>query len=241
MAFLVLFYVSTALFLVFGSWLLICPRSWAMAGLKAHGRFSVGLLRVICGTQMEVRGAEKLPPGPVIVASKHQAAWDTFALVFLMRDPALIMKNELMSIPFYGWFSRKFEMIPIKRELGAAAMRQMAKEARKRAADRREIVIFPEGTRQLPGTAPAYKPGILLLYEGLKLPVCPVALNSGVCWPRHSLMRYPGTITVEFLDPIPADLPRDEFMQRLAGAIEPATDRLVAEARAELRAKGYAT
>jgi 1-acyl-sn-glycerol-3-phosphate acyltransferase len=237
--YLAAFYISSALFLVLGSWLLLGPRSWAMAGLKAHGRASVLLLRVICGTRMAVRGQEKLPPGPVIVASKHQAAWDTFALTFVMRDPALIMKAELMSIPLYGWFSRKFEMIPIRRELGGAAMRAMVKEARTRVEDRREIVIFPEGTRTMPDAPPDYKPGILLLYEALKLPVCPVALNSGVCWPRRSRLRYPGTITVEFLDPIPAGLPRAEMMARLEAAIEPATARLVAEARAELAAKGY--
>lgn len=239
--FLAVFYLNTALFLILGSWLLFAPRSWAMAGLQAHGRASVWWMRIICGTKMRVLGRDKLPPGPVIVAAKHQSAWDTFTLVFLMRDPAMIMKSELMSIPLYGWFSRKFEMIPIERERGAAALRHMAKEARMRAADNREIVIFPEGTRRPPGAPPAYKPGILLLYEELKLPVCPVALNSGVCWPRHSLMRYPGTITVEFLDPIPPGLPRNEFLDRLIAAIEPATERLVKEARNELAARGYET
>ncbi len=237
--FLIVFYVNSALFLILGSWLLLGPRSWAMAGLKAHGRASVWWLRILCGTRMAVIGRDKLPPGPVIVAAKHQAAWETFALVFLMRDPAMIMKNELMSIPLYGWFSRKFEMIPVKRELGPAALRLMVKEARKRAAQRREIVIFPEGTRRAPGAAPDYKPGVLLLYEDLKVPVCPVALNSGVCWPRHSFLRFPGTITVEFLDTLPPGLPRREFMERLEAAIEPASARLADAAAAELAAKGY--
>ncbi len=232
-------YVNWALFLVLGSWLLLGPRRWAMAGLAAHGRATVWLLRVICGTKMEVRGQEKLPPGPVIVAAKHQAAWDTFALISLMRDPALVMKAELLSIPLYGAFCRKFELIPIQRELGPAALRQMVREARSRAAEGREIVIFPEGTRKAPGSPPDYKPGIIFLYQDLKLPVCPVALNSGMCWPRRSFLRYPGTITVEFLDPIPPGLPKQEFMNRLQDAIETASERLLRESSAELAAKGF--
>jgi 1-acyl-sn-glycerol-3-phosphate acyltransferase len=232
-------YVNWALFLILGSWLLLAPRRWAMAGLALHGRATVWLLRLICGTKMEVRGHEKLLPGPVIVAAKHQAAWDTFALIPLMLDPALVMKAELLSIPLYGAFCRKFELIPIQRELGPAALRQMAKEARKRAAEGREILIFPEGTRKAPGSPPDYKPGIVFLYQDLKVPVCPLALNSGILWPRHSFLRYPGTIVAEFLDPIPPDLPRREFMERLEAAIESASDRLLAEARLELRQMGF--
>jgi 1-acyl-sn-glycerol-3-phosphate acyltransferase len=232
-------YVNWALFLILGSWLLLAPRRWAMAGLALHGRATVWLLRVICGTKMEVRGHEKLLPGPVIVAAKHQAAWDTFALIPLMRDPALVMKAELLSIPLYGAFCRKFELIPIQRELGPAALRQMAKEARRRAQEGREILIFPEGTRKAPGSPPDYKPGIVFLYQDLKVPVCPLALNSGAFWPRQSFLRYPGTIAVEFLDPIPPGLPRREFMERLETAIETASARLLAEARQELAKMGF--
>lgn len=231
-------YINWALFLFFGSWLLWGPRRWAMAGLAAHGRVTVWLMRAICGTKMEVRGHEKLLAGPVIVAAKHEAAWDTFALISLMRDPALVMKAELLSIPLYGAFCRKFELIPVQRELGPAALRQMAREARARAGEGREILIFPEGTRKAPGSPPDYKPGIAFLYHDLKLPVCPLALNSGAFWPRHTFLRYPGTIVVEFLDPIPPGLPRHELMQRLEQSIETASNRLLAEARQELKGLG---
>ena len=231
-------YITWALFLVLGSWLLLAPRSWAMAALALHGDVTVWLLRVICGTKMEVRGREKLLPGPVIVAAKHQAAWDTFAIISLMRDPALVMKAELLSVPIYGRFCRKFELIPIQRELGPSALRQMVREARGRAAQNREIVIFPEGTRKIPGDAPDYKPGIAFLYQDLKTPVCPLALNSGMLWPRRSFLRYPGTIVVEFLDPIPPGLPRQEFMERLQSAIEGASNALCLEAQKELEDGG---
>ncbi|WKW50316.1 lysophospholipid acyltransferase family protein [Rhodomicrobium lacus] len=238
--FIPILYLTWAVFLILGSWLLlpVVPRRWAMAALKLHGDVTQGLLRVICGTKMEVRGREKLLPGPCIVAAKHQATWDTFAPLSLMRDPALVMKAELLSIPLYGRFCRKFELIPIQRELGPAALRQMVREARSRAAEGREIVIFPEGTRAEPGAAPDYKPGIIFLYQDLKVSVCPMALNSGMFWPRHSFLRYPGTIVVEFLDPIPPGLPKQEFMQRLETEIETASERLRLEARRELEALG---
>lgn len=224
------FYIATALYLLLGSWLLLAPRSWAMAGLRAHARTSLWLLEKIVGTRMEIRGREKLPPGPCLVAAKHQSAWDTFALIPIFRDPALVMKAELMQIPVYGWFSQKFGMIPIRRETGPSALRELRREAAARIADGREVLVFPEGTRTTPGAPPDFKPGVLLLYDGLGVPCVPVALNSGLFWPRRRLERHPGTIVVEILDPIPAGVPRKEFKLRLEQAIETASLRLIAEA-----------
>jgi len=226
----VLFYVTTTLFVVVGSPLLFAPRRWAMAALAVHARFELWLLRVIVGTKLEVRGTEKLPNGACLVASKHQSAWETFALIPLFRDPAYLMKRELFWIPFHGWFSRKFEMIPVDRDKGPAALRRMLREARRRVADGREIIIFPEGTRRPPGAPPDYKTGVVLLYEALGVPCVPVALNSGLFWPRRSLDRRPGTIVVEFLDPIPPGLPKDAFLKRLIDSVETASNRLLAEA-----------
>jgi 1-acyl-sn-glycerol-3-phosphate acyltransferase len=224
------FYLSTALYLLLGAPLLLGPRSWAMAGLRSHARTSLWLLRTIVGTRMEIRGREHLPAGPCLVAAKHQSAWDTFALVPLFRDPALVMKAELMQIPFYGWFSRKFGMIPIKREAGPSALRELIRAARARIQAGREVLIFPEGTRKPPGGPPDYKPGVLLLYEGLGVPCVPVALNSGLYWPRRSLMRYAGTIVVEILEPVPSGLKRSDFKALLQERIEQASNRLLAEA-----------
>jgi 1-acyl-sn-glycerol-3-phosphate acyltransferase len=221
--FTAVFYINSAVILILGSPLLFGPRSWAMAGLRFHALTSLWWMRVICGTRLEVRGRERLPKGSALVASKHQAAWDTFGLVPLLRDPAIVMKEELLALPLYGWFSRKFEMIPIKRELGPRALRLMAREAAKRAAQGRDVLIFPEGTRRPPGAPPAYRPGIALLYEELGVPCVPVALNSGLFWPRHSILRKPGTIVVEFLEPIPPGLPRKAFTAILQDRIETAT------------------
>ena len=239
--FTILFLVATAAFVVIGSPLLLGPRSWAMAGLRAHAHTVMLLMRLLIGTKVEVRGREKLPPGAALIASKHQSAWDTMGLVPIFNDPALIMKAELMLIPFYGWFSRKFGMIAVKREAGPAAMRQLVRDARARADLGRHIVIFPEGTRRAPGAEPDYKPGVVLLYEALKVPCVPVALNSGLFWPRRSIVKRPGTIVVEILDPLPSGLSRKELRARLEAAVEMATAKLVAEGEAELARAGLSS
>ena len=228
-----LFYANTALFLVLGSWLLFMPRAWAMQGLKAHARTSLWLMRLICGTKVEVRGREHLPERPFLIAAKHQSAWDTFALIPMFDDPALVMKAELMKIPLYGWFSTKFGMIAIKRETGPSALREMLRAARARRDEGREILVFPEGTRKLPDAAPDYKPGVLMLYDRLDIACAPVALNSGLFWPRNSILRHSGTIVVEILPAIPAGLSRQSFAQQLEETIETATTRLVNEERAK--------
>jgi 1-acyl-sn-glycerol-3-phosphate acyltransferase len=226
----VLFYVTTVLLLVLGSPLLFGPRSWAMWALALHAKTELWLLKTIVGTKLEVRGREKLPNGACLVAAKHQSAWETFALIPLFRDPAYLMKRELFWIPLHGWFSHKFKMIPVDRDKGPSALRRMLAEAKTRAAAGREIIIFPEGTRRTPGAAPDYKTGVFLLYEALDVPCVPVALNSGLFWPRRSLKRYPGTIIVEFLEPIPPGLSKLEFLPRLQQTIETASNRLIAEA-----------
>lgn len=225
------FYLATAAFLLFGSPLLLAPRTWAMAGLRAHANFSCWLLTTIVGTRIEVRGAENLPAGAALIASKHQSAWDTFGLVPLLRDPALVMKSELGWIPFYGWFSHKFGMIFIAREKRGAALRRLMRDARARAAAGRHILIFPEGTRRSPDAPPDYKPGVAALYEALALPCVPLALNSGLFWPRRRFARYPGTIVVQFLPPIPPGMARKPFMSELQSRIESATAALIAETK----------
>lgn len=224
------FYLTTAVMLVGGIWLLISPRSWAMAGLRLHGQICTWLLKIICGTRLDVRGRENLPDGPCLVVAKHQSAWDTFALVPLLRDPAIVLKDELKWIPVYGWFCVKFEHVLVKRDRAAVALKQMVGDAKDRVGAGRQVLIFPEGTRRAPGDAPDYKPGYVALYEGLGVPCVPLALNSGLFWPRRSFLRYPGTIVVEFLEPIPPGTPRAAFRKTIEARIEAASEALIAEA-----------
>jgi 1-acyl-sn-glycerol-3-phosphate acyltransferase len=143
----------------------------------------------------------------------------------------MVMKAELGLIPLYGWFSHKFRHIFVRRDRGPSALKALIRDARDRAAQGREVVIFPEGTRRPPGAPPDYKPGYLALYEGLGLPCVPLALNSGLFWPRRSFLRYPGTIVIEILAPVPSGLPRAEARELIQSHIEAACQRLIAEAR----------
>jgi 1-acyl-sn-glycerol-3-phosphate acyltransferase len=229
----VAFYATTALMMLLGIWLLIGPRSWAMEGLRLHGLVCTWLLKVICGTRLEVRGRENIPHGGCLVVAKHQSAWDTFALIPLFRDPAIVLKAELTRIPLYGWFCVKFEHILVRRERAAVALKSMIAEAKAKSEQGREVLIFAEGTRRPPGAEPDYKPGYIALYDALDVPLVPLALNSGLYWPRKSLVRYPGTIIVEILPPVPTGEPRAEVRRKVETAIEQASWRLIAEAAAE--------
>lgn len=224
------FYLTTALYLLLGSWLLIAPRRWAMAGLALHGRTCVWLLKAICGTGFELRGGDNIPDGACLVVAKHQSAWDTFGLIPVFHDPAVVLKDELKWIPFYGWFCIKFEHILVKREKASAALKSLIRDAKVRAGAGRQILIFPEGTRTVPGAAPDYKPGYVALYEALDLPTVPLALNSGVFWPRRSFWRFPGTIVVEALPALPPGMARAEFRRTLETRLEAACARLLEEA-----------
>lgn len=223
----IVFYVNLVLFLVIGSPFYLTPRKWSIRALQAWATTSLWWLKVICGTTYEVRGRENIPEGAVLVASKHQSTWDTFALLPLFDDPAMVLKRELVFIPLFGWFIPKFRMIPVERSSGAAALKAMVARAKEAAQMGRQIVIFPEGTRRPPEAPPDYKPGAAALYLKLGLPCLPIALNSGVFWPRRKFLRYPGKIVVEILPTIEAGLKRQEFSQRLETAIETATARLV--------------
>ena len=192
------------------------------------------LLRWICNIQIRIEGQEHIPAGPAMIAAKHQSLWDTAIVLRLFRGPAIVMKQELLRIPIYGALCRAQGMIAVDRDGGAKALKQMLKDARAAAADGRKILIFPQGTRTLPGESAPYQPGVVALYRDLKLPVVPVALNSGFFWPKRGILRKPGTIVLRFLPPIPAGLDRDTFMAELETRIESANAALEAETRAIL-------
>src|SRR5262249_28242795 len=211
--------------------LYLAPRTTVMSFGRWWSGTVLFLARRIAGIDHELRGAEYLPREPVIVAVKHQSAWDTLAVPALLGDVAIVLKRELLWIPCYGWYARRAGMVPVDRGAGATALKAMVRRAREVVAERRPIVIFPEGTRTAVGTKHPYHPGVAALYTQLKLPVVPIAVNSGLFWPRRSFLKRPGRIVVEALPPLPAGLERRAFLAELQSRIEAATERLVAEAR----------
>lgn len=226
----ILFYANLTVHLLLALPTLVLPYPILRAFIRSYATTSLWLLRVVCGTKVEWRSSEKIPDTACIVACKHQSAWETFALYAVLDDPVYILKRELMWIPLFGWYMWKAGLIPIDRSAGMAALSRMTARAQQALAAGRQLVIFPEGTRRPPGAEPAYKPGIVYLYGKADVPCVPVALNSGLYWPRRSLLRLPGTIAVQVLDPIAPGLDKATFAARLQGAIEDATAGLIAEA-----------
>jgi 1-acyl-sn-glycerol-3-phosphate acyltransferase len=218
---------------------LLMPREAVIHASRLWSRCVFWGARVLAGQRFEIRG---IPPrSGVLVASKHMSLWDTMALYLALYDAAFVLKRELLRIPFYGWYIRKAGIIAIDRGGHASALRKMAAASRAAFAAGRSVLIFPEGTRQLPGAPPAYKSGVAGLYGQIDVPCVPVALNSGLFWSGPlGFIKKPGTMVLEFLEPIPPGLKRPEFMAILESRIETATGKLVDEGRKALAARGLA-
>jgi 1-acyl-sn-glycerol-3-phosphate acyltransferase len=238
--FTILFYLNVVLHLLIAMPAAAVSPQAVIGVAKQWGRVNLWLLRHVCGLGVEWRGLEKIPPGGLIVASKHQSAWETFALLTILEDPIFVLKRELMWIPVFGWCMRKAGMIPVDRGAGRAALSGMTERVRNSLADGRQIIIFPEGTRRPPGAPPKYKFGVAFVYENCAAPCVPIALNSGLYWPRRRLLRFPGKVRVEVLDPIPPGLDRRTFFTDLEQTLEAATARLIAEGLRELGDEGRA-
>jgi 1-acyl-sn-glycerol-3-phosphate acyltransferase len=221
-----LFGLWTAFIFIVSLPTLVLPLSaaWWMGGLWVRG--ALLLLRATVGLGHRVRGGEHRVAGPAIYAAKHQSAWDTLVFPLLLDKPAYVLKQELIRVPLFGSYLRQCGMIPVDRQGGGSALKQMLKAARAAVAQGRSILIYPEGTRTPPGERRAYHPGVAALYGDLGIPVVPVALNSGLFWGRRAFHKRPGTITIEFLPPIAPGLPRRDFMQELQNRMEGASERL---------------
>lgn len=205
--------------------LMLGPRRWSSWVIHQWASFYMHALRWVGGLDVEIRGT--LPDAPVIVAAKHQSAWETFIFLALYKDSAYILKRELLSIPVYGWYVRRCGHVPIDRSGGASALKNLVAASKKVSEDGRPIIIFPQGTRVEVGEAASYQPGIAGLYKGLGVPVVPVGLNSGLFYSQKGLMQRGGTVEMVFGDPIPPGLDRKTFMARLEQSVEGLTDPLL--------------
>jgi 1-acyl-sn-glycerol-3-phosphate acyltransferase len=229
----ILFYPNFVFWLFVALPTLAMPRKAVLRVANWWAQSNILLMRVICNIRVEYRGVEKIPQGPLIIAAKHQSMWETMSLLQFFDQPFFVLKRELLRIPLFGQYLNKADMIAIDRSSGARALKQVVRRAAEEVKHGRQFLIFPEGTRRPPGAPPQYKAGVALIYVGCGVPCLPVALNSGLFWPRRTFLRYPGTLVMEFLDPLPPGMKRDEFMDRIETVIEDATNRLVAAGQAE--------
>jgi len=222
-----LFYLTILVYLIAALPTFAMPYWVVVELVKLCGRTCLWLLKAICRIDVEFTGLDKIPRGPLIVAAKHQSFLETFVLLTLFAAPAYIIKRELMWIPLFGWYMWKGRMVPVDRGARRQALTVMTKRARAELGRGRQIIIFPEGTRRPPSAPPAYKPGVAHLYGETDVPCLPIALNSGLVWGRRTFKRYPGTVQIEILDPIPPGLDKETFLERLQQDIETATSRLM--------------
>lgn len=225
-AYSVLFFPSVALLFLINSPALLLSRP-PFYFARITSRYSLWLLKIICGLDYKIEGLSNIPKGPCIFASKHQSAWDTIVFQALYPDIIYVLKKELTYIPLYGQFIKKFGMIVIDRSRGRQALIDLRNQAKEVIKQGRKIVIFPEGTRTAPGQTNAYQKGIYALYKDCHCTVIPVTLNSGIFWGRRSWIKYPGVITLKFLSPMPEGLDGGEFMEQLSNRIEKETNDLL--------------
>ena len=226
--FVVQMYVVMALMaVVFAPWALF-SRAGAFFACHTYCAWVIWSLRQLCGLRCEVRG---LPPtGEVVVAAKHQSFLDIILIFHAVPRGKFIMKRELIWAPFLGVYALRMGCVPVDRGKRGAAIAKMKADVAAGAADPGQLIIYPQGSRIAPGVKVPYKVGTGVLYEQLGQPCVPVAVNVGLFWPRRGILRKPGLAVVEFLEPIAPGLAVAEFMARLDGVIEPASDRLMAEA-----------
>ncbi len=178
-------------------------------------------LQLICHIHIQVEGLENLPvKNGYIIASKHQSAMETLLFHALVPNVFYILKQSLMWLPFANLYAWRTGCIPIDRKGGTRTMRKMLTRASKRFKEEMNLIIFPEGTRVLPTEQKPYGSGIAFLYDQCHVPVIPVALNTGVYWPKNSVMKYPGTVIVRFLPPIQPGLEKRDFLKKLENIIE---------------------
>ena len=223
----IVFYGWTAVMCFAMSWAILAPYRNMLGVVHLWLRQMAWIERHIGGITYRVAGREHVPEGACIIAAKHQSAWETFKLHLLFGDPAIVLKKELLDIPIWGRYLARSGMIPIDRSAGSKALSGMMGAAHKAAEQGRKIVIFPQGTRIEPGEDRPYKTGVAALYEELNLSVVPMALNSGLFWPKNSFIKKAGQITIEFLPPIQPGLGREVMMSRLKDDLETASNRLI--------------
>jgi 1-acyl-sn-glycerol-3-phosphate acyltransferase len=226
----ILFYLNVVVLMIVGLPTMLFGRRAVFALARLWGAISVWLLDKICDLRLEYRGVENIPPGAVLIAVKHQSFLETFAQLKYAPDFAIILKRELTFIPLFGLYLIASQQIAIDRGRGRQALQQIAAAAKPVFAAGRQVFIYPEGTRRIPGAPPKYKQGVTALYIETGVACLPVAVNTGLFWRRRGFLRRPGVAVIEYLPVIAPGLDRAAFSERLQSTIEAACDRLNAEA-----------
>lgn len=211
-----LFYLSTVACVLIGiAATLIGPRptrAMVLCWVEVHHWLVTHVLDI----RIRVEGG--IPPGPHLIAVKHESMLETMEMVRISQLPVIVIKKELADIPLFGRMTRRYGVIAVERSAGAKALRALVEEGRQAIATGRPVIIYPEGTRVRAGQAPPLRSGFTALYRALGLPVVPVAVDSGRLWGR-GLVHRSGTVTIRIGDTIPPGLDRKAIEERVHRAI----------------------
>lgn len=211
-----MFYAATALCVLTGLVASLFARRPTLAVVLGWADMGHWLARHVLGIRIKVEG--EIPPGPRLIAVKHQSVFETLEMVRLTQLPVIVIKKELADIPLFGFMTRRYGAIPVERSGGAKALRNLVAEGKQAIATGRPVMIYPEGTRVRVGETPPLRSGFAALYRALGLPVVPVAVDSGRLWGR-GLVHRSGIVTIKVGEPIPPGLKRDDVEARVHAAI----------------------
>jgi 1-acyl-sn-glycerol-3-phosphate acyltransferase len=217
---------------------------WMCAGWL---KVAIAGARWICGVRRRIQGMENLPSAAqaraaVILVSKHQSTWETFAYPAIMPHPvAYVFKRELLYVPFFGWAMSRLDMVHIDRSKHTEAWNKVAAQGRRLAEEGIWVIMFPEGTRIPRGERGRYKSGASRLAVETGVPLVPIAVTSARCWPRRSFLLRPGVVDISIGKPIAAEgRDAEDLMREAEQWIESEMRRLDPEAYAAAGAVGAA-
>lgn len=202
--------------------LLALPRRLMQRGARFWISGLFALLSTVCRLDYRVEGRSLPARGPAVVAANHQSAWDTLVFHLLCEDPVYLLKRELLGVPLFGWYLTKAGNIAIDRHGGAMAIRRMLPQVEQRLREGAQVIVFPEGTRTPPHQSRPFQPGVAAIYGRVTATVVPVALNSGLYWGRRKFLKFPGTIVLRVLSPLPHGLDRRRCLSVLEATISEA-------------------
>jgi 1-acyl-sn-glycerol-3-phosphate acyltransferase len=211
-----IFYPATVILVLAGIFASLFGRRPTLAVVLSWVELHHWLATDVLGIQIRVEGS--IPPGPYLIAVKHQSVLETTEMVRITHLPVIVIKRELADLPLFGWLTRRYGVIRVDRSAGAKALRALVAEGQQSIATGRPVIIYPEGTRVHVGETPQLKSGFAALYRALALPVVPVAVDSGRLWGRGFVHRG-GIVTLKIGEIIPAGLKRDEIEGRVHAAI----------------------
>ena len=211
-----IFYPATLLWVLAGMVASLFGRRATLAVVLSWTELNHWLAEHLLGIHVRVEGT--IPPGPHLIAVKHESMLETLEMVRITHLPVIVIKRELADIPLFGFMTRRYGIIAVERSAGAKALRALVNQGQEAVAEGRAVLIYPEGTRVRVGEQPLLKSGFAALCRALGLPVVPIAVNSGRLWHR-GLIHRPGTVTLKVGEVIPPGLKREEIERRVHAAI----------------------